>query len=298
MSNTKAITTIEKLIIRVKKDYKEFGTTTFPWFRGELLDTDTPLLPTLYRPRKNGAPPYDENILLQEFRNKAPSLGLFETPPKQNTDEWLFLAQHSGLPTRLLDWTEGLLFALHFALLEKKPVVWMLDPVELNRRSIAINSPQTLKDNEFPLTWFSHSKAPVTANDLITATNDLVSNIQELFETQGKKKAYERRLLPENLGNLNIRAAWENPPMGTNLPVAIRPAYIHPRMSAQRSCFTIHGRIQKSLSDLVDDRVLRKYIISPRYADSMRKDLRTIGITRATVFPDLDNLAKDLSETF
>jgi len=53
-----------------------------------------------------------------------------------------------------------------------------------------------------------------------------------------------------------------------------------------------------SLAIFLDKVQLRKYVINPRYVTSMRSDLRTIGITNATVFPDLDNLAKDLAELF
>src|SRR5690349_19378510 len=107
MIKSKNIISVEKLIKEVKQDFKEWGSTSFAWFRGEMKSTEYPLLPKLYRPIK-GKPPHDENRLLQNFRNKAPTFSQSPTPPKGNTDEWLFLAQHAGLPTRLLDWTEGL----------------------------------------------------------------------------------------------------------------------------------------------------------------------------------------------
>ena len=53
-------------------------------------------------------------------------------PMREHTDQWLFLARHAGLPTRLLDWSEGALIALHFALKDPNPVVWMLNPLDLN----------------------------------------------------------------------------------------------------------------------------------------------------------------------
>lgn len=285
------IKSVEELISRVKKDYSSWQTKTLPWFRGEPNNVSTPLRPKLYR-HKADKTKYDENQLLQQFRMKAPSLGLMNTPPRGHTDQWLFLAQHVRLPTRLLDWTEGLFIALYFALLKNEPVVWMLDPVGLNRLSCNIS----IADNVFPLTWFSEYSSPVRKEDI----SDLAQ-----FITLGENKIKARsprhyliRGFDENLGIINIRGAWEKDSVGTKYPVAIHPTYVHIRMNMQKSCFTIHGKDKSSLSSQVDSSILKKYIIDPNSVSKMRKDLRILGITNTSIFPDLDNLSKDLTELF
>jgi hypothetical protein len=60
-------------------------------------------------------------------------------PQPQDFPGWLFLMQHYGLPTRLLDWTEAMLVAVFFAV-QGKPrdgeecdgVLWALDAARLN----------------------------------------------------------------------------------------------------------------------------------------------------------------------
>jgi hypothetical protein len=166
------------------------------------------------------------------------------------------------LPTRLLDWTENSLLALYLALQEKKPIVWMLDPMALNNYVIQTLSGKSLEYDEFPLTWV-------------------------------------RKDLPEiNIGSENILGAWEKNTRGLDLPVAVHPTYIHPRMSAQRSVFTVHGFSQKPIDALIPSSMIVKFEILPRIRDDLLHNLVLLGIQQSTVFPDLDGLAKELSTNY
>lgn len=295
MISEKQIGNLEELIGSVRRDYLAWQTTTFPWFRGEPNNTDTPLLPKLYRKKPDGST-HNENRLLQQFRMKAPSLASISTPIRSHTDEWLFLAQHVGLPTRLLDWTEGLFIALHFALLEEEPVIWMLDPIELCR----LSSIESIADNVFSLTWLNPEKNLLYEAEAFEVLRDmLIAESREQKNQIANKLAevLEARRRP-NLGNINIRGAWESNRVGSDFPVAIHPTNVHSRMSSQRSCFTIHGKRQESLDDMVSERILKKYIIQRDAVDAFRSDMKIVGVTHSSVFPDLDHLAKELSEIY
>jgi len=251
------ITTIGGFISKIRKKYSDWKSPQYVWFRGEPV-VDTRLLPKLYRPKSDGSL-HNENKLLQMFRMKAPSFASFPTPIRGNTDEWLFLAQHVGLPTRLLDWTENAILALYFALKEEKPAIWMLNPMELNTHVVRTLSGQDVEPfDEFPLTWFHQEKSI-------------------------------------NIGNENIRGAWEHDKRGLELPVAVQPTYLHPRMSAQRSVFTIHGTKKLPLDMLVPSDLLAKFEIRPQARKSITRDLAILGIQEATIYPDLDGLAKELT---
>jgi hypothetical protein len=107
-----------------------------PWYRGH-ADVDWKLLPCYHRLKS----PPPEPVLVGRFRQQANLL--VEKPPALPYDfGWMFLMQHYGVPTRLLDWTESPLFALYFvvesqrrALQQKDGALWILYPQMLNSHS-------------------------------------------------------------------------------------------------------------------------------------------------------------------
>lgn len=79
-------------------------------FRGQ--SGTWPLLPTVGRSESNYSL-VNETLLLDEFKRSARPLLAFGQP--QSDWDWLFVGQHHGLPTRLLDWTTNALVACYFA---------------------------------------------------------------------------------------------------------------------------------------------------------------------------------------
>ncbi len=291
------IRSIEDFVSTVKRDCEGWCCA---WFRGEPTKVDYPLLPKLYRLKSDGTK-HNENQLLQLFRMKAPIFGGNTLPENCGAiDQWLFLAQHVGLPTRLLDWTESALVALYFALQDEKPVVWMLDPIKLNALS-GKNIPEG--EGQFPLTWRVPQENPLLFLEAILDAVDVPKRpkIDRMRYRSKHINAIKRELRRTNFGAENICGAWENDARGNQLPVAVLPTNIHQRMSVQRSCFTVWGKDKKSLSLQLQDRketILHRYVIFPPNIQTMLNDLRLLGISHSTIFPDLDGLAKELSMVY
>ena len=115
---------------REKQEEENNGNNNDFIFRGQVRDK--PLLPKLARSPLHHDFENREGLMFEEF--KRTSLGLTDFIPQSDWD-FLALAQHHGLPTRLLDWTYGALSGVYFAV-ENGPgqdggklldaVVWLL----------------------------------------------------------------------------------------------------------------------------------------------------------------------------
>ncbi len=87
-----------------------------PLFRG-VSNKDHKLIPSIGRGTEantGGNISFVERDMMDEFKRlSVPVIASSEIPTCEF--EWLFLAQHYGLPTRLLDWSTNPLVALYFA---------------------------------------------------------------------------------------------------------------------------------------------------------------------------------------
>lgn len=112
-----------------------FGTTDV-WFRGH-AKADWKLVPNVHRQHDYK---WERNTSLR-FRRRAKTRH-DKYPPDHDPAGWLFLAQHYTLPTRLLDWTESVLVATYFAVLEhddEPAVVWFMKPGLLNQHQNGVD---------------------------------------------------------------------------------------------------------------------------------------------------------------
>ncbi len=102
----------EITISSLSEFFEEISNTSGTLFRG-LSNKEYDLIPSLGRYHHDQySLKSNEKSILRQF--KLRSIPFLELQPT-NDWEWLILAQHHGLPTRLLDWTANPLVALFFA---------------------------------------------------------------------------------------------------------------------------------------------------------------------------------------
>jgi FRG domain len=116
--------------------------------------------------RRGGNYSQQEHVMLRAFRKYARGT----SNPCESLWDWLSLAQHHGLPTRLLDWTFSPYVALHF--LSENPelygvdgVVWSVDYRETNR---LLPRPLKAQLHEEGADVFSAEMLATVAQDLAT----------------------------------------------------------------------------------------------------------------------------------
>ena len=256
------------LLDQIRKDTADWTKIGFakPWFRGQ-SDKSKPPLPSIFRDSNDT----HEFHLSTNFRLVAPGFG--DTPETRRIDQWLFLMQHVGLPTRLLDWTESPLAAAFFATekaatreIENDAAVWAIDPIELNKLSGI---------NDFPNTWTPSSVLQTVK--IAWGTKD-----EPTFLPSGEKVLYKP----------------------CDFPIAIYPSSIHPRISRQKSCFTLHGTDKRDFETILNKQKITlesgfiKYVLSANIIVDIWLELNRLGMTYSTIYPDLDGLAKELKVKF
>jgi hypothetical protein len=258
-------TSVQEVIDWHEAQYGRLQKPLHLWFRG-ISNERYELTPKSLRPEWKA----NETSRLLSFKMQAPTR-YSRCPLNDDLIGWLSLMQHYGLPTRLLDWSESILVGLYFA----------VEPSEFSGQSddnadAAVWSlcPELL--NNFTLTKLGRESfyAPIPFSTLAEKSNTKVMPRIELYGPM-------------------VEQAFGITDELTDAVLAVGPDHVDLRLTMQQAMFTIHGRNAQPLDSSVYRGIdMNKLIVPSAFKWAIFNQLAHIGTTRASIFPDLENLAK------
>ncbi len=208
--------------------------------------------------RLGGDAPTLEGYLLRNFRKYAPGGGV----PFDSTWNWLALAQHHGLPTRLLDWTYSPYVALHFATADveaydREGVVFCIDYVR------------------------AHELAPPALREALEAEGANVFTAEMLDRVAA------------DFGSLRELA-------GAEFTVFLEPPSLDDRIVNQYALFSLMSAPAASLDEWLARHEVpaRRLVIPAELKWEVRDKLDQANITERVLFPGLDGLSRWLKRYY
>jgi hypothetical protein len=254
------------------------------WFRGEdRKHRVSTLLPKLYRHLPDDVEKVSKSLLreernlLEEFERCGAQLCDHDDPDDW---DWYFLMQHHNAPTRLLDWSDGALMAVHFAMkgdldTTNGGFVYVLNPWGLMR---------DLKSRPF---W----------KQLIKSWKDYrLARIKSGHECD---EEWDVVYLPGNhlLKESSKSSKTEKPELPIE-PLVLEFPQITRRVAAQRSRFMVYGSGKDWLTKWAKkkDAPIWRITIPKSSVAEVRVQLRDAGVTESVIYPDLDGLGRELDQ--
>ena len=207
----------------------------------------------------------DSEKMLQDFKQLGRPF--LEQQPT-NEFEWRFIAQHHGLPTRLLDWSTNALVALYFA----------AQGAQVREGDGKAECERFEEDNfsEEGFAVFAIEPTKINAKTVLQSkTIDIASHAER----------WDKYLNPVEKDT-------------TTLPVCITAPHMTTRIRAQSGTFTLHGAQIAALdyyTDLQD--LISKIFIPYTSTKAILASLAKLGINEGFIYPSLDSIAKDIAKS-
>lgn len=181
---------------------------------------------------------------------------------KDNLWHWITIAQHHGLPTRLLDWTSSPLVAAHFATanidkFDSDGVIWMVKYQG------------------------AHAYLP--------------DELQDVLRSEGAN-LFTIKMLSRTIPGLKELANLAKDPF----PIFLEPPSIDDRIVNQHSLFSLFSRADISVNQWLSDKkeLWKKVIIPSSLKWEVRDKLDQSNITERVLFPGLDGLSQWLKRYY
>ncbi|RBP45212.1 FRG domain-containing protein [Roseimicrobium gellanilyticum] len=192
--------------------------------------------------------------------------------PVSGMNSWstYYLAQHHGIPTRLLDWTESFIAAVFFAIdgasSTDTPCVWLLQPTILNGTLFGYAGLVSPEHNESLNIWLP-------------------------------KEVGDHKVVPSRHhdGDAEYDNYW---------PVAIYPRQDNNRIQVQKGYFTVHGSKLEAIEDVLvakhgcPEEVIARVDFDGVDLKVMRTQMELLGTRRSSIYPDVDNFVRELKEMY
>lgn len=216
-----------------------------------------------------------EYNILDDFMAEAS--GFLPEIPISDISAWLEIAQHHGVPTRLLDFTENPLVALFFACKDSPNTdgcVWIVNQYTYNM--------------------------VVLGKEMVILTEELKWAISNIIENCIVNKF---KIVPVQEFNKN----------SILYPIIYKPCYRKERMKLQSSIFMIWGKDQRALERLISNDlymelgenkenqtrgVICQIIIPKNKKEYILQQLDLLGINEKLIFPGLDGIGRYINQKY
>jgi hypothetical protein len=178
--------------------------------------------------------------------------------------------QHHGAPSRILDWSDGDLIGLHFAV-GNTPAAPDKDVV------VFVLQPYWLLDHLKSLPDYDHAKEKwqVFCRE---NPSDYSDDEWDVIYLPQDEEARNKMPLP-------------------GAPLLWDTAQITRRFGAQRSRFMLFGTNPYWMQEIADNHDAVKVLTIPaQRIPEIKYELREAGITESVIFPDLDGLGRELMQ--
>lgn len=265
--NVKSLGEAIDQLLKISEDWNTSGPSgcedPYLWFRG-VNTCKHQLVPGAYW-RTN----YEERRALVELSQRGDRFSDSHELGPWNSWGTYYLAQHYGIPTRLLDWSESFVSALFFAIdgvePSAHPCVWVLNPNAFN---------------EITCGW----------PGIISPENNPELDIwspKEILSHRTMKAHDDATVIYDN-----------------EKPLAIFPRHRNSRIRSQSGFFTIHGRDRNPIESIIVMGTAKPQEVIARICFRgidpllLSRQVGQIGVRRSAIYPDLENFAKELKGVY